>query len=204
MSITKQNSYKITIIGDSSVGKTCIVNTLMNNEPHITSVPTIGLAFYTKKYDRNPPTRLEIWDTAGQERFRAMTPVYFRGSDGCIIIFDVMSRESFENVKYWIDEYKKHSLSNGVIIIVANKIDNAVDMWQVNISEINNLSTEYGAHVHYTTIMKPETIEKLFSDMMNKLIQNRSDFNKYQLDYIRIQENSDNILIQSESRNCYC
>lgn len=195
-----KNSYKIVVIGDSSVGKTCIVNTLVSNEPMMTSTPTIGLAFFTKVYKTNPQSRLEIWDTAGQERFRSIACNYFRGAEGCIIIFDVKARESFDNIEYWIDEYKRYCTDPYVIMIVANKTDNPVDTWAVNVAEINNIVDEHNASLHYTSVTKPETIDTLFSTCLDKLIAKRKELiGKFHDNIIKVEQPPESIM-----SNCMC
>lgn len=104
--------HKIVIIGDSGVGKSSIVkNYLLNiNSPIIINnnfldrpEPTIGAAYYTVQINN---IKLQVWDTAGQERYHSICPIYYRGSSGCICVFDVTNRSSFEHIIYWIDSFR--------------------------------------------------------------------------------------------------
>lgn len=141
-------SCKLVVIGDSGVGKSSLVRTyllnLNNSFPHNYNLDriesTIGAAYYTVQLD---DIKLQIWDTAGQERFRSICPIYFRGSSGCICVFDVTNRKSFENVNSWITSFREHaplktlSYSSPLdVLLVANKTDLHSSSWEVSLDEI--------------------------------------------------------------------
>lgn len=141
-------SCKIVVIGDSGVGKSSLVRTYLLNLkfsfPRTYDFermePTIGAAYYIVQLDE---VKLQIWDTAGQERFRSMCPIYFRASSGCICVFDVTNRTSFENIDSWISSFRKHASIRHInasshlnILLVANKTDIKSSDWKVSIDEI--------------------------------------------------------------------
>ena len=113
-----QKPNKVVIIGDSNVGKTCIIERLIHNSFEVTK-PTIGACHYEKKIN---DINLDIWDTAGQERFRSMIPMYYKGTKSIIVVYDITDTVSFEGAKKWINEVNQN-VKNASIILVGNKCD---------------------------------------------------------------------------------
>lgn len=116
--------FKILLIGDSGVGKSCILCRFADDYYTEKFISTIGVDFKIKtiEYD-NKIIKLQIWDTAGQERFHNITSSYYRGAHGIIIVFDLTDSESFENIKHWLNEIQKNAFEGVSKIIVGNKSD---------------------------------------------------------------------------------
>lgn len=140
--IMNEEKFKIVIIGDSGVGKTCIINRLIKDSYNEQSCSTIGAAFYNQKivYKDNK-FFIDYWDTAGQERFRALLPIYFRNVDILIIVVDVTANIK-NQLQYWLNYYENmiffdKSLINKkfIIILLFSKLD--------LIENDFNISTEY-------------------------------------------------------------
>merc|ERR1711862_233277 len=97
--------FKILLIGDSGVGKSCLLLRFADNSWTETHISTIGVDFKIKTLKIGDKTiKLQIWDTAGQERFRIITSSYYRGAQGIILVYDCTDPESFQNVKQWMGE----------------------------------------------------------------------------------------------------
>lgn len=98
--------FKLILIGDSSVGKSCLLTRLTEDFFKSESDPTIGVEFGTKvlKSSSGLNVRIQVWDTAGQENFRSITQSYYRGAIGAFIVFDLTQRKSYENVGKWIKD----------------------------------------------------------------------------------------------------
>jgi len=116
---------KTIIVGDSGVGKTCILRRF-NDESFVEfHMTTIGVDFAVKHVEIGGKiAKLQIWDTAGQERFHTITTAYFKGADALLLVFDVTNPESFEHCERWLKEIKEHT--DGAIpeiILVGNKVD---------------------------------------------------------------------------------
>jgi len=141
--------YKVALIGDSGVGKTSILEYFINN--NIYTTPTIGSGYYSYKLDEN--TTLNIWDTAGQERYRSLIPTYYRGSDICIIVFD-LSNYKIKDVENWIDVYTENTNNNN-IILVGNKVDVSEG------GDLHYLSARY--KLFKTSAIDGTNIESLFN-----------------------------------------
>jgi len=117
--------FKITIIGDSGVGKSSILLRFTDDDFEEGQPCTIGVDFKTKTMELNGKTiNLSIWDTAGQEKFRSLTSSYYRGTHGIILVYDVSKRSTFTSIEHWLEEVENYATSPDVIkLLVANKID---------------------------------------------------------------------------------
>ncbi|CAN9511886.1 unnamed protein product [Ophioblennius macclurei] len=115
---------KVCLLGDTGVGKSSIVWRFVEDsfDPNIN--PTIGASFMTKTVQyQNELHKFLIWDTAGQERFRALAPMYYRGSAAAIIVYDITKEDSFQTLKNWVKELRQHGPPNIVVAIAGNKCD---------------------------------------------------------------------------------
>ncbi len=139
-----ERKFKIVIIGDTGVGKTCIINRFITDKFEDQRNSTIGAAFYTKKIEYNENNfSLDFWDTAGQERFRSILPIYFRNVDILIIVIDVTS-DIKTQLQHWIDYYenihffdKINVNKNYSIILLFSKIDLVENELSLTIEEQN-------------------------------------------------------------------
>jgi len=111
------------LIGDSGVGKSCLLLRFADDTFTENYIATIGVDFRFKTLAiEDSIVKLQIWDTAGQERFQTITSAYYRGADGAIIVFDKTNPESFEHLDAWVEEIKKYS-ENCFVVFVGNKSD---------------------------------------------------------------------------------
>ena len=120
----KQGNYKVVLLGDTSVGKSCLANRFVIDSFFDFQEPTIGAAFMTLNLEvGNYSIRYEIWDTAGQERYRSLAPMYYRGAMAAVIVYDITQEDSFKGAKTWINEIKTKGRKDCVIVLVGNKSD---------------------------------------------------------------------------------
>lgn len=116
--------FKILLIGDTSVGKSCLLLRFADDEFVNDYISTIGVDFKIKTIALDKEiVKLQIWDTAGQERFRNITSSYYRGCNGIIIVYDLTRKKSFKDVEMWLGEVEKYALSSVVKLLVGNKSD---------------------------------------------------------------------------------
>lgn len=116
--------FKLLLVGDSGVGKTCLLLRFADDTYMTQYISTIGVDFKIRTIDLDGKiVKLQIWDTAGQERFRTITSSYYRGAHGIVVVYDVTDRESFLNVKTWMEEVKRYATDNVRCLLVGNKID---------------------------------------------------------------------------------
>ena len=184
-SITKEKSYlskhyddlfKLVIIGDSGVGKSCILLRFADDTFTDNYYSTIGVDFRFKCVDIGErKCKLQIWDTAGQERFKTVTSAYYRGADGIIIVFDQTDRESFNNVQHWIDDISKYSTEEPSKIIIANKEDISDERKSVKMEDIAELEKKTGLEVIKTSAKTGENIDYAFKKLTQKLLIERNN-----------------------------
>ncbi|KAK3601303.1 hypothetical protein CHS0354_011901 [Potamilus streckersoni] len=121
--VDEEHKIKLTMIGDSSVGKTCLALRFSqdlfttDHKATITDIETRVLNI------EGQDVLFQIWDTAGQERFRSLLPLYLRGIDGAVLVYDLTNPESFMNITTWINEVRKYASGNPVMALVGNKTD---------------------------------------------------------------------------------
>jgi small GTP-binding protein len=124
--ITISYQFKLILLGDSGVGKSSLLHSYMK-EGFQDNIPcTINADFKIKKLKIDPYTivNITIWDTCGQEKYRAMTNLYFKDSNGIILLYDVIDKNSFYGINSWLNEiYKNINEDEISIILVGNKID---------------------------------------------------------------------------------
>ncbi|XP_004861890.1 ras-related protein Rab-18 isoform X2 [Heterocephalus glaber] len=118
-------TLKILIIGESGVGKSSLLLRFTDDTFDPELAATIGVDFKVKtiSVDGNK-AKLAIWDTAGQERFRTLTPSYYRGAQGVILVYDVTRRDTFVKLDNWLNELETYCTRNDIVnMLVGNKID---------------------------------------------------------------------------------
>ncbi|KDR21424.1 ras-related protein Rab-43 [Zootermopsis nevadensis] len=116
--------FKIVLIGDCGAGKTCVVQRFKSGTYVERHFNTIGVDFSMKTVIVDGKrVKLQIWDTAGQERFRTITQSYYRSAHGVILVYDITKRSSFLSLQRWIEEVRRYTASNAMLIVVGNKCD---------------------------------------------------------------------------------
>lgn len=118
-------SYKVILLGDSGVGKSNLLSRFTKGLFHTHSKPTVGVEFASKtlKMDNHKLVRAQIWDTAGQERYRLIASSYYRRALGALLVYDVTSKTSFENIPKWLREVEDTADEDCLVMLVGNKID---------------------------------------------------------------------------------
>lgn len=131
-----QYLFKYIIIGDSGVGKSCLLLQFTDKRFEVSHDLTIGVEFGARLIEVDKKAvKLQIWDTAGQESFRSITRSYYRGATGALLVYDVTRRETFEHVTSWLNDAKENSNMNMTILLIGNKTD---------LAEKREVSTEEG------------------------------------------------------------
>lgn len=116
--------FKLLLIGDSGVGKSCLLLRFADSSYIESFISTIGVDFKIKTIELDGKIiKLQIWDTAGQERFRTITSSYYRGAHGIIVVYDITDPDSFSNVKQWMAEIERFACENVNRLLVGNKCD---------------------------------------------------------------------------------
>ncbi|KAL4646868.1 ras-related protein Rab-5A [Arapaima gigas] len=116
--------FKLVLLGESAVGKSSLVLRFVKGQFHEFQESTIGAAFLTQTVCLDDTTvKFEIWDTAGQERYHSLAPMYYRGAQAAIVVYDITNEESFARAKNWVKELQRQASPNIVIALAGNKVD---------------------------------------------------------------------------------
>merc|ERR1719331_1159551 len=161
--------FKLLLIGDSGVGKSCLLLRFADDTYTESYISTIGVDFKIRTIDLDGKTvKLQIWDTAGQERFRTITSSYYRGAHGIIIVYDVTDKESFNNVKHWISEIDKYAADGVNKLLVGNKCDLASKK-VVAYDEAKEVADSLGVRFMETSAKNAHNVEQAFQIMAGEI-----------------------------------
>ncbi|CAD8161945.1 unnamed protein product [Paramecium pentaurelia] len=183
--------FKVLLIGNSGVGKSCMLMRFSENQFTNHFYNTIGVDFKIKVFQIDKSTvKLQIWDTAGQDRFRTITSSYYRGAQGIIIVFDVTDRESFNQIRQWMQEIDKFAAESVNKILVGNKIDSS--QRRVSTDEAEVLAKQYNISYIETSAKTNINIENCFSLITRQIIQRVGKPNQNQKSKVgmKLQQNS--------------
>lgn len=165
--------FKLVLIGDSGVGKSCILLRFADDSFTESYITTIGVDFRFRTINVNGKNvKLQIWDTAGQERFRTITSAYYRGADSIVLVYDTTDRESFDHIDSWLQEVNKYSNDNTVKVLIGNKSDKNEE--RKITSEEGKAKADSAGMLFIETSAKDAThIEDAFLMISSKLVQVR-------------------------------
>ncbi|XP_052812836.1 ras-related protein Rab-5B-like isoform X2 [Mya arenaria] len=139
----KIQNVKLVLLGDMSVGKSSIALRFVRGEYTENALATIGAAFLTQKVNVSGQTiQFDIWDTAGQERYYSLAPMYYRGAQAAVVVYDITNMKTFTRAVKWIKELKQQANSPIVIVLVGNKADMAADKRTVSKEEGQSFAEE--------------------------------------------------------------
>ena len=162
--------YKLVLLGDTAVGKSCLVVRFVRDEFFEFQEPTIGAAFLTSTVELDDGTKVkfEIWDTAGQERYRSLAPMYYRGAAAAIVVYDITNKDSFIGAKTWVKELQRRGAPDCIIALAGNKSD-LESQRKVDKGEADEYATD-NAILHMGTSAKTSAnVQDLFREIAKKL-----------------------------------
>lgn len=169
------HAFKVVVVGASGVGKTAIVQHLITGNFREESQPTIGVEFksYTLQSESDS-VKLQIWDTAGQERFRSVSKAYFRNALGAILMFDLTSRQSFDDLGMWINDLNTLCVPNAYIILIGNKLDLQDDR-QIVESEAQAFAQRYNLIYLETSAKNGNNVSEAFARLGTEILRRVKD-----------------------------
>ena len=161
--------FKIVLIGDTSVGKSCLLTRFADDQFTENYVTTIGVDFRFKTMIvMDKIVKVQVWDTAGQERYRSITNAYYRGAEGILIVFDVTKKESFENIQNWISEVTVYTGKDVVIICLGNKNDLTKG---IDKKDIYDFQKQTGLEIINVSAKTGDGVEDAFKHIIELLIK---------------------------------
>jgi len=207
MATRKKSLLKVIILGDSSVGKTSLMNQYVNKRFSNQYKATIGADFLTKEVvvdDR--VVTMQIWDTAGQERFQSLGVAFYRGADCCVLVYDVTAPNSFKNLDSWRDEFLiqagPRDPEHFPFVVLGNKID--LENRQVSTRRAQQWSQSKNDIPYYETSAKEGiNVELAFQTIAKNALAQEAEVELYNEfpDKIRVQSDGNR---NGSSDNCQC
>jgi len=194
--------FKFLVVGDSGVGKSCLVERFSEGRFSKSFVPTIGVDFKIRSLSTatGKKVKLQIWDTAGQERFKAITASYYRGGNAIVLCYDTTDRDSFEHLRTWLREIRTYARPDCRIMIVGTKTDlaNAIktsalrkkvtndsidseavdvdDIWWSEREDAQAFADELGVPLVRCSAKSGDGVEELFTQFAESLVKDRTKF----------------------------
>ena len=194
-------AVKIILLGDSAVGKTCIINRYLNNEFISEATSTLGSISNKKEVIKNERKySMNIWDTTGQEKYRSITNLFINGSNIVILVYSIDSKSSFESLDFWYNSVKeKLERQNYLLSVVGNKGD-LTENEQVSEEEAKKFAAEINAKFYLVSAKEdPNGIHNLFDSLMDEFIDNSKLYTN-DTDSINISYETKN----KKKSNCLC
>lgn len=156
---------KLLLVGDSGVGKSCLLLRFVEDKFNPSFITTIGIDFKIRTIEsKGKRIKLQVWDTAGQERFRTITTAYYRGAMGIVLIYDVTDSRSFENVENWFQTVTQHANEDAQIFLVGNKCDDEVNR-QVSKEQGQELAAKLNIPFLEASAKSNENVDSIFYEL---------------------------------------
>lgn len=172
---------RLLIIGDSFVGKTSFLSYYSNGSFNLHYLATAGLELITKdEIIDNKTIRIDLWDTAGNEKFHSLTTGFFKNAEGIMVMFDVTTLTSFENVRNWTESIKTHlslEANNIPVIIIGNKID--LKEREIKTEDANKYCRELGFKYFETSAKTGENVDLTVKYLVKEVIKKKQFSTKF-------------------------
>ncbi|KAJ3425698.1 ras and ef-hand domain-containing protein [Anaeramoeba flamelloides] len=205
----ESQTFKVILLGDSSVGKSSIVINFCEDTFSTSIESTIGAAYILKTINNgNKEIKLQIWDTAGQERYNSLTLLYFRSSQGAIVVYDITDKTTFERAKLWIREIREKEEQKTTIALVGNKTDLKERL--VSTEKGSKYAKEEDLLFFETSAKTGEGISKIFLDLIKEMPKNNVDLQKSNENYKELEnenysmKNVDKEFVVKKNKNNSC
>lgn len=180
-----RQTYRVIVIGNTCVGKTCIINKFIRGTFDPNETQTVGGFYdsYSEVYE-NQVIEIQLWDTAGQEQYRSLAPMYYRGAAGAILVFDLTNRDSFEALDEWVKSFRSISGDESILVVVGNKSDlpNRI----ILVPEAKKWAENHGCSYIETSAKTGQGIQDIFSELISSLVRS----NQNQTEHVTCQERS--------------
>ncbi|XP_038070351.1 ras-related protein Rab-22A-like [Patiria miniata] len=183
-----KRGHKVCLVGNSGVGKSSIFHRLVRDTFTEKVTLTIAAAYFEKELSVNGETvRMCIWDTAGAERFRSLTPLFYRGTDGIVLVYDITDERSFHNLRTeWIPSIRASADTNMALVVVGNKLDLEETGRVVPAVEARGYADLLNAIFFETSAKTGENVERIFTELALKIRETKPTYEEYERRVVQI------------------
>lgn len=164
---------KIIVIGDAGVGKSSLLVRLTEDRFLVDSDPTIGIEFgsHLVTLPSGERIKLQVWDTAGSEQFRSITRSYYKGSAGCLLVYDVSERHSFEHLGSWLVDVREQAEEDATVALVGNMADLDAEQREVSYEEGAAFAEEHGLLFFETSAKTGANVHAVFGALAEHIYE---------------------------------
>lgn len=167
---------KLLLVGDSGVGKSCLLLRFVEDKFNTSFITTIGIDFKIRTIEsKGKKIKLQVWDTAGQERFRTITTAYYRGAMGIILVYDVTDSRTFENVETWFQTVTQYANDDAQIFLVGNKCDDE-ESRQVSTEQGRALAEKLGILFTEASAKTNENVDTIFYELASLIQEKQPEY----------------------------
>ena len=189
---------QVMVVGDASVGKTCISEVYTNNKFNSNSLSTIAIDFKLKLTTvLGKKIKMQIWDTAGQERFNTLTSNFFKGSDGILLVYSITNKKSYMSISRWMNNIKEQAPDYVKVLLFANKID-LEGKREVTTQEGRDLADKYDIGFMEGSAKTGKNVTEAFKALSERIVQNMDQDRKNKLRHDLMFASND----PSKKKNC--
>ena len=167
--------YKILILGDPAVGKSCFLARYVENTFENVYMSTAGMDYKYKDVELGDGKliKLQIWDTAGQERYRTLTTNLYKGAVGIVLIYDITNKKTFENVRNWITSIEEETSKKIILILVGNKAD-LKDERKVQKEEGEDIAKEFNLPFFESSAQSGLNVKSVFETLAKLIVEKKA------------------------------
>ena len=189
---------KVVIIGDSGVGKTNLIKRFVSDTFSENSKATVGVEFLSKTYKINDHIfKIELWDTAGQERYKSITSVYYKGSKGALLVYDITSQITFDNIGKWITEIRDKTSKDITLMMVGNKMD-LNQYREVSNEQALNKAKTLGIPIMETSALDSTNVKEAFYDLLKEMYKDMK--NKIKSSNENLKDNAEGLKLDTTQK----
>ncbi|XP_003447851.1 ras-related protein Rab-15 isoform X1 [Oreochromis niloticus] len=203
--------FRLLMLGDSGVGKTCMLRRFTESDFDTTHISTIGIDFKMKTLEVDgTKVRVQIWDTAGQERYQTITKQYYRRAQGIIFVYDITDKLSFKHIAKWVSDVDEYTTQKMETILIGNKCDDSLRR-EVSKNQGTKLAGSYGMEFFETSASKNINISESFKRLTELVLQaHKRDVDNLlgsldsYLDKAGLEEDKESTVPHCPQRSCAC
>ena len=171
--------FKILLLGDSEVGKSCFLMRYSDNVFIENYITTIGLDYKLKtvKLDTGKTIKVQLWDTAGQDKYRTIAKNYYKGSHGILLLYDITKQSSFDNIREWVRDIKEEVSEKAIIFLIGNKIDIEEER-KISKEKGEELAEEFKIPFFEASAKSGKNVDEVFKALYNKICEIYGDLER--------------------------